>query len=164
MKIVTTLLASALAAATLSMAPANAHEEYFRTVDSAACETPQLIKIIQSKFKTQAKRVLHQPHLRIDAINGVHQHRYIPQDVHGERAVARRYCHATAVLNNGQHRKIWYLIEGGVGFAGFGGSWLGSKKPVQNALGNGGLIHNVEFCVEGFDRWNVYNGHCRTLR
>ena len=158
------LLAGAALAALTTVAPVQAHEEYVRTVDSAVCETPQLIKVIQSKFKTQAKRVHHRPQWRIDAITGIHQHRYIPQDVHGERAVARRYCHATATFNNGEHRKIWYLIEGGVGFAGFGQSWLGSRKKVQEALGHGGLIHNVEFCVAGLDRWNVYNGHCRLLR
>ncbi|MEM1378715.1 MAG: hypothetical protein AAGG69_15145 [Pseudomonadota bacterium] len=160
----TSLVSAAVVATSFSASSAFAHEEYYRTVDSAACETPQLIKIIQNKFKTQAKRVHKRPEWRIEAIVDVHQHRYIPQDVHGERSIARRYCHATAQFNDHTHRDIWYLIEGGVGFAGFGGSWVGSKKPVKNALGNGGLIHNVEFCVEGLDTWNVYNAHCRLLR
>ena len=164
MRTIISLLTGAVLAATMAVSPAIAHEKYFPTVDSAVCETPQLIEIIQSKFKKQAKRVLHQPQLRIESINGIHQHRYIPQDVHGERAIARRYCHATATLNNGEHRKIWYLIEGGVGFAGFGRTWLGARNGVQHVLGNGGLIHNVEFCIDGFDRWIVYNGHCRSLR
>jgi hypothetical protein len=41
-------------------------------------------------------------------------------------------------------RDIWYLIEIPMGFAGVGS--------------------NVEFCVAGFDRWNVYGGGCRVLR
>ena len=164
MRTILSHLTGAVIAGLMAVSPASAHEEYYRTVDSAVCETPELIKIIQSKFKTQAKRVHHRPEWRIDAITGIHQHRYVPQDVHSARPIARRYCHATATFNNGEHRKIWYLIEGGVGFAGFGQSWLGSRNPVQKALGNGGLIHNVEFCIDGLDPWNVYNGHCRTLR
>ncbi|MEO0542835.1 MAG: hypothetical protein AAFY99_03350 [Pseudomonadota bacterium] len=164
MRVLKTLVAGAIVATATSFSSAYAHEAYVRTVGSAACETPQLIEIIKSKFKTQAKRVHHRPEWRIDEISGVHQHRYIPQDVHGTRAIAQRYCHATATFNTGEHRKIWYLVEGGVGFAGFGLSWLGSKRGVQKALGDGGMIHNVEFCIDGLDRWNVYNGHCRLLR
>ncbi|MEN0000509.1 MAG: hypothetical protein AAF940_06455 [Pseudomonadota bacterium] len=164
MRWMTSMIAGAVVATSLAVPQAFAHEKYFRTVDSAACETPALISVIRNKFRTQARRVHHQPDWRIDSLIDVHQHRYIPQDVHGERAIARRYCHATAIFNNGEHRKIWYLIEGGVGFAGFGRSIFGSTEPVQKAFGNGGVIHNVEFCIEGLDRWNVYNGHCRLLR
>jgi AcrR family transcriptional regulator len=60
------------------------------------------------------------------------------------RPIERRYCHATARLTDGQDRQIWYLIEYGRGFVGIG--------------------DNVEFCVQGFDRWNVYNAACRVLR
>lgn len=60
------------------------------------------------------------------------------------RQVPRRYCRATATLTNGHHRTVFYLIEGGGGFAGNG--------------------FNLEFCVEGLDRWRVHNGSCRTLR
>ncbi len=60
------------------------------------------------------------------------------------RLVPRRYCRATATLTSGHHRTVFYLIEGGGGFAGNG--------------------FNLEFCVEGLDPWRVHNGSCRTLR
>lgn len=59
------------------------------------------------------------------------------------RQIPRRYCRADGFLSNGRHRTVLYLIEGGQGFSGTG--------------------FNVEFCVNGYDRWRVYNGSCRTL-
>ncbi len=63
---------------------------------------------------------------------------------HPDRLVPRRYCRATATLTNGHHRTVFYLIEGGGGFAG-------------NSF-------NLEFCVEGLDPWRVHDGSCRALR
>ena len=62
---------------------------------------------------------------------------------HPDRLIPRRYCRAHARLTNGRHPTLFYLIEGGQGFAG-------------NSF-------NVEFCLNGYDRWNEYNGSCRTL-
>ncbi|MEE9314407.1 MAG: hypothetical protein V3V02_07140 [Rhizobiaceae bacterium] len=58
--------------------------------------------------------------------------------------IPRRYCRAHARLTNGKHPTLFYLIEGGQGFAG-------------NSF-------NVEFCLGGLDRWNEYDGSCRVLR
>lgn len=58
--------------------------------------------------------------------------------------VARQYCNATALMSDGHHRHVWYLVEFGMGFA---------------SLGN-----KVESCVEGFDPWHVYDAYCRVLR
>lgn len=58
--------------------------------------------------------------------------------------IPRRYCRAHARLSNGRHPTMWYLIEGGQGFAGNG--------------------FHVRFCVNGFDRWNENDGSCRLLR
>ena len=58
--------------------------------------------------------------------------------------IPRRYCRAHARLTNGKHPTLYYLIEGGQGFAG-------------NSF-------NVEFCLGGYDRWNEYDGSCRVLR
>ncbi len=60
------------------------------------------------------------------------------------RLIPRRYCRAHAQLTNGRHPTLYYLIEGGQGFAG-------------NSF-------NVEFCLGGYDRWNEYDGSCRVLR
>lgn len=58
--------------------------------------------------------------------------------------IPRRYCRGHARLSNGRHPTVWYLIEGGQGFA-------------------GNKFH-VRFCVNGFDRWNENDGSCRLLR
>ncbi len=58
--------------------------------------------------------------------------------------IPRRYCRAHARLTNGRHPTLYFLIEGGQGFA-------GNK-------------FNVEFCLGGYDRWNEYDGSCRVLR
>ncbi|MEO0546431.1 MAG: hypothetical protein AAF035_05745 [Pseudomonadota bacterium] len=57
--------------------------------------------------------------------------------------IPRRYCRAQAVLSNGHHRLMYYLIEGGQGLAGTG--------------------FHVEFCLRNADGWRVHNGACRTL-
>lgn len=62
---------------------------------------------------------------------------------HSDRLIPRRYCRAHAQLTNGRHPTLFFLIEGGQGFAGNG--------------------FNVEFCLNGYDRWNEYDGSCRTL-
>lgn len=61
-----------------------------------------------------------------------------------ESLIPRRYCRGHAILTNGQHPTVFYLIEGGQGFTGTG--------------------FNVEFCVNGIDPWREYDGHCRVLR
>jgi hypothetical protein len=58
--------------------------------------------------------------------------------------IARRYCQAHAILDDGNHPQVFYLIERRAGFASW--SW------------------NVEFCLAGRDRWHVHGGRCRTVR
>lgn len=107
-----------------------------------ACDNPRVLKRIMSRFEYQVRHVPHLPDVRITGFDRIHQHRFIPA---GEkRPIARRYCMATATLSDGRQRSVWYLIESDMGFA---------------SLGSG-----VEFCVSGFDRWNVYNNSCRILR
>ena len=61
-----------------------------------------------------------------------------------ESPIPRRYCRGHALLSNGRHPTVYYLIEGGQGFAG-------------NAF-------NVEYCISGLDEWNDYDGSCRAIR
>ena len=61
-----------------------------------------------------------------------------------DRQINRRYCRGHAVLSNGRHRAVNYLISQRQGFA--------------------SLTWNVEFCVIGSDRWKSYSGSCRVLR
>ena len=106
------------------------------------CGSEHVLRRIVSRFRYQVRHVPELPDVQIESFGDIHQHRYLA--AHDHRPIARRYCHATAFLSDGRSRKVWYLIEDGLGFASFG--------------------DNVEFCVSGFDRWMVYNGGCRVLR
>ena len=131
--------ATALSSLALPASPAFAwthHEE-----DASACGNPSILGKISSRFHHQSREV-HHDQLRIEAYSKVHQHRYYPADA--KHLIARRYCGATASLSDGRTHYVWYFIETEAGFAGIG--------------------DNVEFCVNGFDRWNVYNAHCRVAR
>jgi hypothetical protein len=106
------------------------------------CDDGAILARIVSKFRHQVTYVPNLPDVDIVHFGRIHERRYIP---YGEwRPIARRYCAATAHLSDGRKRKVWYLIEDRMGFAGVG--------------------DGVDFCVSGFDRWHVYNGHCRVLR
>lgn len=62
----------------------------------------------------------------------------------GPYAIPRRYCAATARLDNGRKHPVYYRIEEGMGLAGTG--------------------YKVEFCLPGYDRWRVNGGQCRSIR
>lgn len=128
----------------LSMSSANAHEPYFKDRPSPECHDEKMLKRIVKRFRIQAEEVHHNPSLEILEIHDIHQYRYLPQDVHLSRPIARRYCQGHVHMSDGRNRSIWYLIEGGAGFASYS--------------------DNVEFCISGLDRWNVYNNSCRVLR
>ncbi len=110
--------------------------------DPGACGNPRVLARISSRFDHQVRHVPHLPDVRIDGFRRVGQTRYLP--ARENRPVERRYCHARVSLSDGRERRVWYLLENPWGFAGVGTS--------------------VEFCVAGFDRWNVYNSNCRILR
>lgn len=128
----------------LSINNAGAHEPYFKDRPSPECHDEKMLKRIVKRFRIQAQEVHHDPSLEIVEIHDIHQNRYLPQDVHLSRAIARRYCQGHVHMSDGRKRSIWYLIEGGAGFASY--------------------ADNVEFCISGLDRWNVYNASCRVLR
>ncbi len=126
---------------------ADRHTGYQSHVSGIAtphCEDPKVQSRIVSGFRHKARNELHRPDLGIAQIVHIHQNRFEPQKHVDTFTVPRRYCKGTAMLTNGDHRTVWYLIEGGAGFATIGA--------------------NVEFCVSGFDHWNVYNSYCRVLR
>lgn len=111
-------------------------------VDPGVCGESWVLRAITNRFRYQVRHVPYLPDVGIVAFHDIYENRYIPADE--RRLIARSYCGARVVLSDGDDRKIWYLIEGHMGFAGVG--------------------RNVEFCVAGFDRWYVYNGRCRVLR
>lgn len=136
------LLAAAMLAAPLHASSAVAWEIPLSDNEARLCDDSVILRKIGRRFRHQVKHVPNLPDVEIDEIFRIHQHRYHP--AHEDSPIARRYCHGTAQLSDGRHKKIWYLIEDHQGFAGIG--------------------DNVEFCVSGFDRWNVYNSYCRILR
>lgn len=111
--------------------------------DSGVCAEGWVLSKITSRFRHQVRHVPNLPDVAITDFQRIHEHRYLPA-LGEERPIGRRYCGATVILSDGHDRDIWYLIEEGQGFASIG--------------------DNVEFCVAGFDRWNVYNSGCRILR
>lgn len=138
------LVAAGAVAALLMTGGASLAADALRGVrdDTQPCAEPKVLRKIVSRFDHQVKNVPNLPDVAIVDFNRVAEVRYIPQSE--DRPIARRYCTAHVDLSDGRNRQVWYLIEGGMGFA---------------SIGDG-----VEFCVSGFDRWLVYNGYCRVLR
>ena len=116
---------------------------------AVAIETPGIcahnavLDRIAGRFRYQVNHVPHLADVGIADFRKIRESRHEPK-IDGKRPIERRYCHAKADLTDGRSRDVWYVIERPMGFAGIGS--------------------NVEFCVSGFDRWNVYDGRCRVLR
>ena len=113
-----------------------------RIDEPGICGNDRVLNRISSRFRHQVHNVPHLPRVAIVDFYRVKERRHEPRAP--DSPIDRRYCHATVALSNGYDRDVWYLIERPLGFAGMGS--------------------NVEFCVAGFDRWNVYGGRCRSLR
>lgn len=107
--------------------------------EARSCDDEKIAKSIQKRFRHQAKEELGNDDLEISSISGIHQHR--AYDTSETRQIARRYCGATAHLNDGESRNVWYIIESRMGFA--------------------SIDDGVTYCVSGFDDWYVHNGACR---
>ncbi|MGH6762749.1 MAG: hypothetical protein ACRECW_14315 [Phyllobacterium sp.] len=140
------LLATGLALATGLPAQAadlqSTRPAYSTQPNYGPCGNARYLNRIVSGFRYQVRHVPNLPQLEIHDFSNVHENRYLPKYAAG--TIGRRYCGATALMSDGQHKRVWYMIEEGQGLA---------------SIGN-----NVEFCVDGFDRWNVYNSYCRVLR
>lgn len=111
--------------------------------DAGVCSQQSVLRNVVSRFGYQVRHVPELPQVGISAMSDVRVTRFEPKTNVAE--IERTYCQATAVLDDGQHRSVWYMIEEGQGFAALGG-------------------RNIEFCVDGFDRWYVYDARCRILR
>jgi hypothetical protein len=137
------VLAAALAASSfVAPSPVRAADFILNYEDPGICGDQRFLNKITKRFRYQVTHVPNLPDVDILQFTQIYEKVYLPER---ERwPIGRRYCGATVYLSDGEQRPIWYLIEEGMGFASIG--------------------DNVEFCVSGFDRWYVYNGHCRVLR
>ncbi len=138
--------AAAVLPLTLVSLPANA-ADYLApapagVADAGACNQQSVLRSVVSDFGYQVRHVPNLPQVGITAMSDVQLTRYEPKT--NPAQIERTYCKATAVLSDGQYRSVWYMVEEGQGFASMG--------------------RNVEFCVDGFDRWYVYDARCRVLR
>lgn len=105
-----------------------------------SCAAPKVLDKIVSRFN-EADRSLWRNGVRVRSITRSHEHAY---NIYADSPINRRYCQAKAWMSNGRSRTMHYLIEQGMGLAGFG--W------------------EVEYCLYGSDRWHAYGGWCRVLR
>lgn len=110
--------------------------------DASVCAQQNVLKRVVSGFAYQVRHVPDMPMTAISSVGDIRLNRFEPK-VHPSQ-ITRTYCDATAVMSDGQQRKVWYLIEDKQGFASMGS--------------------NVEFCVEGLDKWYVYNASCSVLK
>lgn len=115
---------------------------YVEESAASVCNVPSVLNRISSKFVHQVRNVPNLPQVAISDFHRIHLRRSEPASE--KWPIARHYCGAKVTLSDGLDRDIWYLIEEGQGYASLG--------------------DNVEFCVSGFDRWLVYNAHCRVLQ
>ncbi len=134
LKLATVLVSAFLG--TVAASSAFAHD-----ATTKPCDDTRVLKSIAHRFQKQSLIVNHTK-LSIAEFSKVHEHRSYEKSEFSP--IARRYCGATATLSDGRNRTVWYLIESNAGLVGWG--------------------NGVEFCVSGFDRWNVYNASCRILR
>ena len=106
-----------------------------------ACDDPSVLGEIRDRFAYADMNVLH----RGEALGTVEKIRQTSLWTfsHGSPTV-RRYCQAHALLNNGRHPQLYYLIENNYGFV--------------------GVTWNVEFCLAGREPWRQHDGGCRTVR
>lgn len=105
-----------------------------------ACNSERVIKTIGKRFNHAEKIYWEKRGLVLNTVKKPHLH---TDKAFPASSIDRKYCHGDAVFENGQKRRIHYLIEKGTGFAGF--TW------------------NVEYCIHGLDPWKYYDGNCLVL-
>lgn len=66
------------------------------------------------------------------------------QSVYNPSPLVRRYCEASVQLDNGDHARAYYFVEEDSGFLAI--PWA------------------VYVCIDGYDRWRVYDGRCRVAK
>lgn len=135
-------LITGLSAGSLTQAQAADYIAAAPAVADTVCHEQSVINAAVAQFDRLVRGVPDMPAIRIDAVSNVRTTRFDAKTY--PSGIERHYCAATAVLSNGQNRNIRYLVEEQQGLASMG--------------------RNIESCVDGFDKWFVYDGRCRVLR
>jgi hypothetical protein len=134
------ILAALIAAAPLSAPTAQAgwlpNSEDF-------CDTGWVLQALKIKVDSKYRNYIGKRLFLVD-IESPKMSREVTRDE--EHSVGRKFCHARAVMNDGQARDMWYLLESNWGFAG--------TPPLSG----------LEFCISGLDPWHVYGKNCSTVR
>ena len=113
---------------------ANAKEKF------PSCTSPEVLEKVAKRFNKTETIYWQERGLVLNGVIDPHLHN---DNAFPQSMINRRYCHGTAVFENGKNRRIHFLIEESAGFAGF--TW------------------NVEYCIHGLDPWRYYDGYCRVL-
>jgi len=108
--------------------------------DLPACDSTQALVEIIHNFGTKERRFWNSE-LEIVGVENIRETAYLPW---AAQSIPRRFCSATALINDGQRHPIYYSIAAGTGMIGIG--W------------------GVNFCVVGLDRNWAYNPACRAAR
>lgn len=108
------------------------------------CGSPLIVGEIAKKFRYQAKHQLHSlSPTDLTAISNIHFVKY--ESALERNGIRRWYCQGVSHLNDKSHHHIYYTIEKNEPFSAF-------------------QTTNVEYCMESFSPWRVYNGFCKSLR
>lgn len=112
--------------------------EYSRAMPT--CDYVPALEEIMKDFRTKEARFWNSD-LKIVGIEDMRETAYLPW---AAQSIPRRYCHATALINDHTRHPIYYSIASGTGMIGMG--W------------------GINFCVVGLDRNWAYNPDCRSAK
>lgn len=110
---------------------------------AGTCAHQHVLSRANYHFTYQVRHVPQLPHVRIKSFTNIMQTGYEPALTRYN--ITRHYCTAIANMDNGTNYPVAYVISENQGYAGAGGI-------------------DVDFCVDGFDRWRVHDNACRSLR
>jgi hypothetical protein len=108
--------------------------------DMPPCDYPPALHEIMDKFQTKEARFWNSD-LKIVGIEDMRETAYLPW---AAQSIPRRFCRATALINDNTRHPIYYSIASGTGMIGMG--W------------------GTNFCVVGLDRNWAYNPACRAAK
>ena len=128
-----TLLVSSIGVVT----PVSANASWNSQLPS--CSSGKVLSLIVQRFN-RAEDTQWYNGIHMGYIARAHEHAY---NIYRDSLINRRYCRGKARMSDGKYRRVHFVIEQGMGLAGYG--W------------------GVEYCLRGSDRWHAYGGWCRVL-